>query len=70
MNKYNVCLARTFCIDYEVIAESEEEAIGKAEDLCDDSAVVYGHETYTDEGNTKVELLEENAEDENLESQV
>ena len=62
MNKYNVCLARTICIDYEVVAESEEDAIIKAEDLCDGSAIIYGHETYTDEGNTRVELLEENVE--------
>lgn len=64
MNKYNVCLARTICIDYEVIAESEEEAITKAENLCDVAAIIYGHETYTDEGNTIVELLEENVEQE------
>ena len=70
MNKYNVCLARTICVDYEVIAESEEEAIAKAEELCDGSAVIYGHETYTDEGNTRVELLEENVKDGDLESQV
>lgn len=64
MNKYNVCLARTICIDYEVVAESEEDAITKAEDLCNGSAIIYGHETYTDEGNTRVELLEENVEQE------
>lgn len=65
MNKYNVCLARTICLDYEVIAESEEEAITKAEELCDDTdTLIYGCETYTDEGNTKVELLEENIEQE------
>lgn len=66
MNKYNVCLARTICIDYEVIASDEEEAISKAEEMCDDTdTLIYGYETYTDEGNTKVELLEENIEQEN-----
>ena len=65
MNKYNVCLARTICLDYEVIANDEEEAISKAEELCDDTGtLIYGCETYTDEGNTKVELLEENIEQE------
>lgn len=65
MNKYNVCLARTICIDYEVIASDEEEAISKAEEICDDiETIIYGCETYTDEGNTKVELLEENIEQE------
>ena len=65
MNKYNVCLARAICIDYEVIANDEEEAISKAEYLCDDSdTLIHGCETYTDEGNTRVELLEENVEQE------
>ena len=61
VNKYNVCLARTLCIEYEVEAESEEEAIEEAESLCDDvETIIHGCETYTDEANTKVELLEEN----------
>lgn len=65
MNKYNVCLARTICIDYEVIANDEEEAISFAENLCDDSDnIIHGFETYTDEANTRVELLEENVEQE------
>lgn len=65
MNRYNVCLARTICIDYEVIAENEDEAIEIAEELCDrHETTIYGSETYTDEGNTRVELLEENVSDE------
>lgn len=63
MNRYNVCLARTICLEYSVTAEDEEQAIEKAEELCDSSeTMIYGCETYTDEGCTRVELLEENIE--------
>lgn len=63
MNKYKVGVSRNCYKEYEIIAESEEEAEEQADELFD-MLTLYGSELY-DDYNGSIELLEENVEAEN-----
>ena len=63
MNKYLVKISRNYCTEIEVIAESEEQAEEKANNMVDHYEL-YGTELY-DDYNGSVELIEEAVEIEN-----
>lgn len=58
MNKYIVGVSRNYYHEFEIIAENEEQAENKADELFD-MLQLYGSELYNDY-NGKVELIEEN----------
>lgn len=58
MNKYKVGVSRNYYTEVEVIAENEEQAEQKADELFD-MLQLYGSELYNDY-NGNVELIEEN----------
>lgn len=60
MNKYLVGVSRNYYHEFEVIAENEDDAENKADDLFD-MLHIYGSELY-DDHNGKIELIEENVE--------
>lgn len=60
MNKYLVGVSRNHYHEFEVIAENQEEAEEKADELFD-MLQLYGNELYNDY-NGKIELIEENVE--------
>lgn len=58
MNKYIVGVSRNYYHEFEIIAENEEQAEDKADELFD-MLQLYGSELYNDY-NGKIELVEEN----------
>ena len=58
MNKYKVGVSRNCYHEFEIIAENEQEAEDKADELFD-MLQLYGVELY-DDHNGNIELIEEN----------
>jgi len=58
MNKYKVGVSRNYYHEFEIIAENEQEAEDKADELFD-NLYLYGVELY-DDHNGNIELIEEN----------
>lgn len=58
MNKYKVGVSRNYYHEFEIIAENEQEAEDKADELFD-MLQLYGSELYNDY-NGNIELIEEN----------
>lgn len=65
MNKYKVLVSRNYATEIEVIAENEEDAERKADDIFD-ALELRGHELY-DDYNGSIELLEEDVEEDDEE---